>query len=301
MDYLKILKRALKITWQNKFLWIFGLLAGGNIFNVFSGFNLNLEGFQNQTTRFPNKAVNQISDFFSSLAQHWIVILVIISFFVLLGLVFYVLSIIFQAALIGCVNKIENKEKIDFKRGFILGAKKFWPMFKLFLLTGFCIFLAVVILVVPVILLFAFHLITRGIILAIFAFVILFPLIIILSLIINYAARYIVIDNQRVFQSISLAFNLLKNNILPTIIIVLILLGCSFVVGIVILFILIFLALPFILLGLISYFIGGVLGTIIITVLGIFTVFVISMVISAIYNTFSSTVWTLVFRELKVR
>ncbi|MEW6407273.1 MAG: hypothetical protein AB1465_01105 [Patescibacteria group bacterium] len=297
MDYLSIIKRAWQITWYNKFLWLFGFFAAG-VSGISFNFSLPSNGSENLSKTQISLFYQQVVDFF---VKYWFVFVFLGIVFFFIFLIFFVLNIVSHGALIGCVNKIEKDQKTGLKDGFNFGFSKFWKMLGLRILVALIIFFTLVILGVPTISLFVFKMYGRGIILLLFALIIFLPLVFVFSLILNYALRYLVLMNLRVFESINSGFNLLKKNILPTIVIFLILVGASLIFGLVILMMAIFVALPSILLGIIAYFIGKIVAVLIVGALAILLFVLLSAIFSSIFNTFVSSVWTLTYLELKTK
>ncbi len=292
MDYLKILKRAYQITIKHKFLWLFGFLvaltSGGINFNL----NFSSQGMGDQ---FP-KIAEGIGDF---VIINWILILIILVFLFLLFLAFWILSIFSQSALIGCVNKIDRGESTGMKDGFIIGKTYFWRMLGLSLLIGIIIFLSVLILGGPVVLLFVYKLWLRAVVLLLLALLILIPEIVLFSLILKYAQRYIVIARKGIFESIKLSFVMIKKNLGPTILIALILIGISLLVGIAMLTALLIIGIPMIFLTGLAFAVAGLIGALFPALLGILLLFAISISIRTLLTVFDYTVWTLVFKQLK--
>lgn len=298
MDYFGIIKRAWQITWQHKFLWLFGFFAAGL---SSASFNFSFPSSQNNkglSDLNASQISQQLSEFF---LKYWFVFLFLGLFFLLIFLVFFVLNIVSNNALIGCVKKIQKDETTNLKDGFGLGFSKFWKMLGLRVLFGVIVFLTLIILAVPVISLFIFQMYGRGLILLILALAIFLPLVFIFSFVLNYAMRGLVLENLGIFSSINFGFYLFKNNILQTAVIFLILMAASFAIGVLFLMLLFFIALPFIIFGIIFYFAGGWIGSLIVGIIGFLTLFVLIVLISSVYNTFASCTWTLTYLELEKR
>src|SRR5665647_3178857 len=96
INYGSLIKEAWQITWQNKYLWWFGLLvslSGGGSFN----FNFPSSGNREGESVFRNSFESKISEWFS-LYREWIVLVVILVF--LLMIVFLILNVWGRGALI---------------------------------------------------------------------------------------------------------------------------------------------------------------------------------------------------------
>lgn len=291
MNYSTLVRRALEITYQNKFLWIFGFFAAG----AGGYFNFNFS-FPGQAPQISKEQISAALEFFS---RYWFVFVFLCLVLLLIFVVFFVLNIVSRTALIACVNKIEEREKTNFKDGFQIGLNKFWKMFGLGLLYSLAVFLTFVILALPTVSLFVLKMPVRGLILLLLALAIFIPFVIVFSFVVVYGQRELVLKNEGVFQSLSLGFSLLKKNILPTIVIALILMLVSFAIGFftLILFLLVFI--PALILGIVFYFAAGTLGSIAIAIFSLLAMFVITAFLSSLYNAFSSSLWTLTHRELE--
>lgn len=296
MDYLAIIKRAWHIAWHHKFLWLFGFFAAG-----ISGASFNFSWPSNQTPYHLSESEisqfsQQIGDFFS---KYWFVFVFLGLVFLLIFLVFFVLNIVSHGALISCVSKLNEGKLTDIKDGFGIGFSKFWKVFGLRLVFGILIFLALLVLVGPVVALFVLKMYGRSLILLIFALIIFLPLAFIVSFVILYAIRFIVLKDLAVFESIKSGFNLLKDNILPSIVVFLILAAVSLAVGIAFFVIFLFVFIPLLLFVLLGAFLGGVVGGLFVGVPAALLLIFFSAITGAIYNTFSSSLWTLAFLEME--
>lgn len=297
MDYFKILKNAYQITLRNKFLWLFGFLLG--IVGATGNFSGNGLGYTFDKDDISEVEMNRISDSIKEFfVNYWIWILVGLCFLLLLIFIFSVLAIISQGALIGCVDKIESGAKIGLKEGFKLGWKSFWRILGLKIITSLFILLTLTILGIPVILLFINKMFVRGILLLLLAFVIFIPLVIVASFMNIYGFRYVVINKQKVLSAIKQGLELFKANLADSIVMALLLWVVNLASGLALFFIILILAVPLVLIGFMSYFIGGVVGIGISVGLGVLLLFVLLAFFTAVLNVFKETVWTLTFREL---
>jgi len=124
MDYFGIVKKAFHISFKNKFLWIFGLLASGAA--GFQGYNSLPNSFTNgsEWSKYTNGSGN--FDFVTFWANYGGIILILMLVLVLLAIAFFVLNIISQGALVSSVERISSGEKPDFYDGFHDGWHQFW-------------------------------------------------------------------------------------------------------------------------------------------------------------------------------
>lgn len=300
MDYLALFKRAWHITIKYKFLWLFGLFLG--VFQISSGMNFNFSGYN-----FEKELSIGYRDFQNFFTENitWIAILSLALLFFILILIF--LKIISEGSLIASVNQIEEKEKINFIKAVRLGLQYFWKIFAIKLLIGILIAAVFIILVTPTIALFLLNMPLRGFALLFLDLVILIPLLIAIFFIKIFSCRFAIIKNQSIFQSIKSGLSLLKENISPSIIIALILFGINVAIALALTFLSIFLIFIFGVPALFSFIAGISLKSTLTSLAGIpllgltiTTLSTLLFLINAIFNAYSSILWTLVFRNLTV-
>jgi hypothetical protein len=141
MDYTGILKRAWNVTWRYKILWLLGLFAGGA---GSGGFNWNTSSYRGGTsTSAPFNSSSWAS--FQSAVERYLP-LIIIAFVVLLiiGVVWWVVSIAARGALIHLVNEAEEQREVRAAAGWRVGFKKWWRIFGVEFLAGLPILVLVV-------------------------------------------------------------------------------------------------------------------------------------------------------------
>jgi len=150
MDYLGIIKKAYEIASRRKYLWIFGILAGGAIGG---GWNFSMPSTSSSFDE--GKIENFFNRFnFETFIDHyWGIIFAIIGLILLLGLLWFVFSLISQGALLGSVRAISNNEENNFRTGLVFGWHKFWKVLAVGLLIGLIVLTSLAILALPVILL----------------------------------------------------------------------------------------------------------------------------------------------------
>ena len=296
IDYWDVLKKAFQITFRHKFLWIFGLFlgvsSGGANFGTFN--TGNFSGTNTSSTNIQSGAQNFFTDYL------WIFIIVGIVVFLIM-IVVVVLSFISQGALIGGVNKIATNKKTGFKDSLKIGAHHFWRILGISILIGIAALLLLLFLGVPTVLLFVFKLWLPAILLLLLTIFIFFPVAIVLGIITIYAFRYTVIKETRVIESIKSGWHMFRHNLWASLLITLIIFLISMISGIVLLLAFLIVGIPLALLGFISYAALKLTGVIIVLVLGAVILGFIILLYGAILNTFSSTAWTLFFRELQKR
>jgi hypothetical protein len=252
MDYGEVLSKAWKIVWKYKVLWIFGVLAslgqgggggggggsnGSNFSNGNNGFNP--PDFRQGDFNFMPPELQQGFENFSNTVSNipWYVWVMIVLGVLVIGLVFWLLSMVGKIGLvIGTKLADEGEEKLPFAA--LLS--KVWPYFFKFLLLELLICAAGLVLglviAIPIIVVAVF---TLGI-----GLICLIPMLIVVgllvSVLINQAEVALVTDDLGVIDSIKAAWNVFRANFWSYVVMALILGVLGFIAGIII-------ALPFIL------------------------------------------------------
>lgn len=277
IDYWGIVTRSARITWNHRFLWFFGFFAslGG--------------GGGGNSTNWREHGLDEIRDFFMS---HIGMMVALIMGLVLLWLVLFVMNLISKGALLSCISRADDGERIRFEEGWHAGIRAFWGML------GIAITALVVFLVVTAVCVLAVVLPliggAAGIAIAIFIGAVLFiPYMVFLFLLaftVIYAEREYVIAGGGVADALSAGWNLTKTYFWQSLLMWLVSFASAmaFVMGLLV--VLLAIAMPFILIGIASPIAGLLLGIPIGLV-------VLVLAISA-YSTYEYSLWTLMYRDL---
>ena len=271
MEYGRVIKRAIDVTWRHKSLWVFGIAAalfgargggrggggGRGLQYVFRGEDVEL-----WRQRFPSFGWPpgepwrwpQVPPFYwEELAPIIIGVLAIAS---VVGLVTFVVSIIVRytslGALMGMVNEIEETEETSLKSGLGIGWNRLLRLFAIDLIIGIATFLVVlvililaalatIIVVVPVAFLTSSGdgLGALGIILAVGAGLALLLLLILVfvalsalvTLIREFGFRACVIDREGVFDALGAGIRLTRGRLREAILVWLLLLAINLALG----------------------------------------------------------------------
>jgi hypothetical protein len=338
MNHMQILKRAWKILWSYRALWIFGIIlaltsasSGGNS----NGGSSSSSPTQQRTSNFQlppemQSAWDQISKavtsyFTPTMVQQWIGIgIALVCLALLVGLFFTIAKYVSKTASIRMVDTYETSgEKLTWKQGVRLGwSRTSWRLFLIDLFLCLPVFLAVVVLggcaAAPVLVSAATQqtpsvasiVISVGlgilVILAMIAAMVLF------ALVIETIHRTCVLEGTGVTESIRKGWKLVRANLKDVGLMWLILAGLRFAYFLV--------AIPVVILLLgISLVLGGGFGALlyfiaqsasgaaagwITAAIGGGLIFLVSMFIPVTFanglnETYHATVWTLTYRELK--
>ncbi len=293
LDYGSILSRAWQVTWRHKVLWIFGILAGcsrggssggGNNSNV----QVNSQGgvdLPPQLEQFRNMDFQQYLP--------WII--GIGCAILLVGLIVYVLGLIGEAGLIHGAAAVDSTGSVSFGEAWAVGVSKIVPLFLLTLL-----------ITVPILLVAAVTgglVVLSGGILALCLIpliCVLVPVAIAISIWQFFAQYYIVLEGVGVVDSLRKSWAFLRQNWAPVLVLGLITIVISFLVGLIVALPMVLAVLPtlFILIGnaaqntqpdLAAFLPSIVCGALYLPVL---------IVLGGILNTWSTSAWTLAFRQL---
>lgn len=306
MDFAKVLSRAWEITWRWKVLWILGFLAslgnggGGsgsaNMYTTNGDQNLNIGPWQ---------ADRMGPEFWAAISG---IILGLVCLGLLIAIALWVVSVIARGGLIAGVRQIEDEGTTTFGRAWRVGVSRFWTLFGISFLTAIPLFILILIGVVVLGLGIAtaagFSDISEAlsgtsILLALSCGAglccVLVPLGIVLDQIRTYAERAAILEGLGWIDAFKRGWQVIKENLGPTIILWLIFLAIGLVLAGVIIGGMVAVALP-----LVAIFAKTEPGPWLIAPLccgGLLAMIAFSL-IGAIIETFTSATWTLAYREL---
>ncbi len=294
----EVITRAWQITWKYKVLWIFGILAscsqgsgGGGGGSGSSGYRTG--PYDQNVPPALRQMGRQMEHFFEWSLDNWWIYIVILLVFLLLIAIGIFLGTIGRIGLIKGTYKAdqEEPEKLVFGEVFSDSTPYFWKVFGLFFLT----MLGFLLLFVPVI---VFGVLTAGI-----GFLCLLPLICIfipvawvVYVILEQAIRAIVLEDLGIMDALRRAWEIVRSNVGPLLIMSLILGGIGFVTGLLIalpIFIVVFMTL-------FGFFVGGgdTFTPLYVAGVCICLYIPIALLASGILNTFTHSSWTLTFMRL---
>lgn len=303
LNYWELIKRALKIAWQNKYLWWFGLFAGGGSMAFSSGGSPSFElpsGSSDSFERAASQAVDQIN---------WGLAAGIFSIILGFGLLLLVFALLARPAIIYGVSQESGGKKSGFADSIRGGFKYFWRFVLLWLVKiafvlvvfGLPAFIVVGIIVgivssaaempglsalfglqfLPVVLLF---------IAAVFAGIV-------FSYVLLFAERFVVLRNMHTGEALRTAWKFIKENWKQVLVLVLITILINVVVMIVLVPAVLIVVLALTLPGVALYFASGV-ALVIYAILAGLAFMLLMLAVSAFLGTFYSSYYTLAFKEL---
>lgn len=284
MDYGNLLARAWQITWRNKILWLFGILAGGGI--SFNG-NFGGGGRSNNQGPLPPDIQSQLGR-----GEVLAVVLVVACIVIVIALALFVLSIIMRGGLIGGIRLADDNGRVTFGEAWAVGMRYFGRM------------LGIVLLLVLPGLLVAFVFAFAGALTGGLAFICLLPLLcllipafIVLGIIAHFAQFAVVLEDLGVTAAFRRGWEILKANLGNIIVLGLILIVIDFIAGLV-------LVAPFFAIVIPTLFISAAAGAnqpntgvLAIAALACLCYLPIAIVAAGIVHAWTTSVWTLAYRK----
>lgn len=223
--YRTILKRALKLSWKNKWLWLFGFFAailgqGGVYEYLFKSFD-NLTAGQSVLATMQEYANGGILGMisFGRLQSVWATDLsgMALGIFTLLFAICVIaliisLAVIGQGGLVKSIITLDQGKKTTPKECFSVGVKKFWPILELNFITK-----VVLMGVLMLLTYFAALLMQQIVAIDTVIFVLFFILFIVLGIIIYfltlYGTAYIVLRDKGLLSALQSAWHLFRRNV----------------------------------------------------------------------------------------
>jgi hypothetical protein len=295
MDFGYVLKRAWKIIWKFKVLWIFGILASCG--------QASGSGGGNSGYRFSSQDTNiapQVQQFFNQLNPAIISILVIIAIVVVVVLVVLaiLLGTVGRVGLIrGTVKAEQGSERLTFGELWRDGLTYFWRVFGLNLLIGLIVLFALIAIAILGIIL---SIGTLGIFLIclIPLLCLLIPVMWLVSIIIEQANIALVVENLGIVDAIKRGWQVFIDHIGSMIVMGLILiLGVVVIGGAIIGLPLLAIAAPAAL-GVATGVTENIRNGIILSVLLFLVYLPVLLVLSGILRAYVSSAWTLTYLRL---
>lgn len=133
MDYTNLLKRAWEIVWNNKFMFVLGFLAAlaGGSGGGGSNFSTGGPGSGGDDINIPPEIAANIERYW---AEYATILIVLVIFFIMLGIVFWLVSLVGKAGLISSAARLDAGESVSFGEAFSVGSNKLVSMVGLNLL-----------------------------------------------------------------------------------------------------------------------------------------------------------------------
>lgn len=221
-----IIQKAWSISWFNKSLWFFGLfaaiLAMGEEYDVllrnsdiFNAIPTNLNYYRDalQLGLFSGFA-NSVGDFVRTnvpgtlyLLVTWIVAILALAWLVIVA----------QGALIEGAKRHDAGKSLNLIEGFDAGMSTFWPIFLTNLIAKVVVYGLLLVVDVPLIMVYMkTGSLAAATAIMLWTFLILFPVMVVVSFITKFANSYVVVKRYSVMRSIVGAWRLFTRNMLVT-------------------------------------------------------------------------------------
>ena len=299
LDFGSILGRAWRITWENKVLWIFGVLAslggggggGGNAGTQFSSGDFG-RGREPQLPPEVERFVDRLNNNDPMLIA---IVVGVTCLLLLLALVFFVLSIIGRGGLIGGVQLANANGRVTFGEAWSVGTRHFWRLFLIGLLVGLVIFALALVTLVPTAI---FAGVTFGVgLLCFFPVLCVFILAaIVLGIIAYFAQIAAVIENLGVTDALRRAWEVIRANLGAIIVLGIILVVVGGIAGFVIALPLIAVVFPP-MIGIMSGDEGGMRAGIAVAAICFVAYLPVLLLASGILQTWITSAWTLAYQQ----
>jgi hypothetical protein len=231
MEYGAILRKAWEITWKNKALWILGILAscgrGGG-----SGASGNYSNYRVESGEF-GRMGQEFERFIEKLSgdeTFWLVLAGAVILILILSLLFYALGVIGQGGLIAAFHKSDQGTIVGLSQAFQAGLGYFWRLLGAQVLIGLVILAIILLLTIPTVGLAIFTL-GLGILCLLPVF---FLLALAAGVYVQFVQMGIVVEGLGVTASMRRAWDVIRANLGPVLLMsVILILGALVVSGVI--------------------------------------------------------------------
>lgn len=270
-----IIRDSFALAWRYKYLWLFGLFAGG------AGGGLNFPGGDSGT------GLERIEEI-----KAWVLaaLAMIILIGLIIGTVALILHTLCKTALIYNIYQIETDGAHSLAGGWDFAVKRFWPMLGLTITQWFVLFAFIMIIVLIEVALFLASL-ALGFLSLLVALPALFVGVAIGIVVWGYAERFIALENRGVIEALGEGWTLAKNEWRTTVTVLLIKIAIAIAFGICVGLVALVLGLPAV----------GIWGTSkpLAILYGVLVLVPFMVLVGGYFGTFDYAVWTKVFLKLR--
>ena len=277
MDYGEIINSSFRLAWRYKSLWLFGLFAFGVSFPSIDW---------QKDLQLPSMGSTAFEGYGTAL------IALIVLFAVLFGLIMLLLNAISTPALVDAVNRITRGGEYRFKTSLQTGIHYMWRTLALMILAFFAMVVLIGILAGIAVIMFKVAA-PLGVLSLLFILPLLLFIIFVVTTILNFAFRSIVVRDCTIAEGLGEGMELLKRNFWPCIVMALIYIGLAIVVGIGALIVGVLVVAPFVALALMSK--AGMIAAL---VVGLPTFWLVMLPISGFLGTAFETMYTIFYFRL---
>lgn len=299
MNYGALVSEAFWLTWRNRFLWFFGLFAGGG-----ASFNFNVPSSSSDFT-----SREDVSPTWTRYLEQWAtnnlgLIFTVAALAILVFLCFIILHLLSQGALVDSIAALRRDESRRFSSTWVAGVTHFWRvlgLMVLFLLLGLGLFLliaapAALAVLVTLVAIDSVGLRILFIVLVTLMAILLFVLLgVPLTIIGKLALRELVIRRERIVGSITGGFDLFRRNLGRSLLVWLIQVVLLFAAGVMVGLVLLVLGLVLFALVAALYSTGLTTVALVVGVVALVIFLIPALIAGGILGTFGSSYWTLAY------
>lgn len=319
VDFGKLIGDTWRLVWRHKFLWFFGLFAGGSSF-FSGGGNFNFEAGTGDVQPSGNsrgQADDTGREILDWVNVHMTLVIILIASVITLLVLIWLWSIVCRGAVIGSARDVRQEQSISFRSAFARGRESFGRLllFDLFLLLLIICLVVIVAAAVMFILFLVMVADTVGtVILSILGFWLLaligfglgclacctvwFVPWIFFGIIMNYATRAVVLEGRRPMAAFRRAWRVMMDNLGQTMLMFLVNLGLSIGAGVAILLAVGVSAVPTVITWIFAYNQDWPMSLIIVAS-GLMVIPLALMILAtAAINTYFTSYWTIGYDKL---
>lgn len=316
IDISKLITDSWRLVWRHKFLWFFGLFAGGSAsFGGWSGnFSTGGDSQQNNNSGRTDRTAQEFSNWINA---HLTLIFIMVAAVIAIILLLWLWSIICRGAVIGSVRDTRQGGSISFGSAFARGRESFGRLF-LFDLFLFFLSLCLIIIIAASVLFLIFLAMVAGkvgwallsllglwsLTFLIFGLAYLacctfwFVPWVFLGIIVNFAARSVILEGNRPIAAFRRIWRIVMDNLSQTLLVFLVSLGLSIGASIAITIGVGLTAIPAGIAWFFAYSADWNLASIVIASSLTLIPLVAIILAAAVMNTYFTTFWTITYDKL---
>lgn len=284
IQYFDILKQAFFLTWENKFLWIFGFLV------LLGSVSSNLDVYGKQS--------EQNSSAAAFIQQHPGLFVTMGIFMVAIAIVFFLLKIMATVAIMKSANNIVLYKQLSIKAIFVEAKKYLWRMLLVKIAISISLLAVVMVVIVPVLYLFFLKANFFAYLSLALAILIIFPLVILAYFLQRFASLYVAIGNFEIRMALESAYGIFSENIKASLLMGLITILLSLLLLLALPVLILLVALIVLIPGFLAYLIFAKIGAIVFLIIGALSVTVVLLTLLSGYAAFVQVVWLQFFQQI---
>jgi hypothetical protein len=308
--YRNIIRRAVTLSWQHKYLWFFGLFAAvigsggyeivGQSMVSSSDSILWFKEFMD-TGIFSRGVLTNVENLAAAQASGMFMFAFLLVSFLLVAFFFYWLATVSQIAIVSTTTNLLADKEHDFQKSFYVGTSKFWPVFLINILVKVAIVGTLILVNLPLITNLFYNKEINISWLYILSVIVIVPILLLFSFMMKYVIAYVVIKGDNLTTAFKRAWLLFLDNWLVSIEMAIILFFASFLWTICIIIVISVMVLPVAF----AFYMGlryfGFYASIFVLAVGQLIGLAVILLSAAFNTTFQIAAWTDLFVELTGR